>query len=182
MPFIHMVRHGQAAAGFGAHKDPGLSELGKRQARAVAVDLTPIGPLQILSSPLARARETAEPLADAWRQEIQLETRVAEIPSPSEDLNERALWLQQAMQGTWRQLAAEFQAWRDALVQCLLDMERDCVIFSHYVAINAAVGAAQNDDRMRIFAPDNCSVTTLESASGSLSVIKLGRTADTTIN
>ncbi len=55
-------------------------------------------------------------------------------------------------------------------------------MFSHYVAINAAVGAAQNDDRMRVFAPDNCSVTTLVTSDGKLSVVELGRTAETKIN
>jgi hypothetical protein len=50
------------------------------------------------------------------------------------------------------------------------------------VAINAAVGAAMEDDRMRIFGPDNCSVTTLDNNGGKLSVIELGRVADTHIN
>jgi len=179
---IHLVRHGQAAAGFGAHKDPGLNELGRQQAAAVAELLSPIGPLPVFSSPLARAWETAEPLAKIWGEEIRLETRVAEIPSPSTDLSERAQWLQQAMQGTWSELAPQFQAWRDALVACLLEIKHDCVMFSHYVAINAAVGAAQDDDRMRIFAPDNCSVTTLVVNNGSLSAETLGRTAETKIN
>jgi broad specificity phosphatase PhoE len=55
-------------------------------------------------------------------------------------------------------------------------------MFSHYVAINAAVGAATGDDRMRIFGPDNCSVTTLDNAGGKLTVVELGRIADTHIN
>ncbi len=177
-----MVRHGQAAAGFGTHRDPGLDEVGWQQAAAVARLLTPLGPLPIFSSPLARAQETAEPLAKIWQQDVEIEARVAEIPSPSEDLGERARWLQQAMQGTWAELEPPFQAWRDALVACLLDVQTDCVMFSHYVAINAAVGAAQGDDRMRVFAPDNCSVTTLDNSGGRLVVDALGRTAETKIN
>ena len=186
MAKIHLVRHGEAAAGFGTHKDPGLSELGKKQAADVAQllasDLVSDGPVTIFSSPLARAYETAEPLAAHWQKDILIEKRVAEIPSPSEDLNERAAWLQQAMQGTWSELAPKFVQWQKDLVACLLDLQEDCVMFSHYVAINAAVGAAQNDDRMRIFAPDNCSVTTLTNADGKLGVIELGRTAETRIN
>jgi broad specificity phosphatase PhoE len=68
------------------------------------------------------------------------------------------------------------------LVNALLAQSEDCIIFSHFVAINAAVGAATNDDRMRIFAPDNCSVTTLDNADGQLAAIDLGITADTHIN
>lgn len=158
MAMIHLVRHGQAAAGFGTHKDPGLDDSGRQQAIAVAAMLEPLGPMPIWSSPLARAFETAEPLAA------------------------RAQWLAQAMQGNWRDLAEEFQSWRDSLVACLLQIDHDCVMFSHYVAINAAVGAAQQDPRMRVFAPDNCSVTGLNNSGGVLTVETLGRTADTRIN
>lgn len=182
MAKIHLVRHGQAAAGFGNHPDPGLNDIGRQQAEAVAQLLNPLGPLLLYSSPLARAQETAVPLAKIWQSTVQLEPRVAEIPSPSDDLTERAQWLQQAMQGCWQDLGEHYVAWRDELVACLLKLSEDCVIFSHYVAINAAVGAAQNDDRMRIFAPDNCSVTTLDNADGKLTVEHLGRTADTKIN
>ena len=86
------------------------------------------------------------------------------------------------MQGDWSALNKDAQAWRQALVEHLLDQTENCIIFSHFVAINAAVGAATNDDRMRIFAPDNCSVTTLENTGGRLAVIALGVTAETHIN
>ena len=186
MSKIHLVRHGQAAAGFGTHKDPGLNELGLEQARAVAAALAPLGPLAIYSSPLARAMETAQPLADLWNQnrnqQIEVEPRMAEIPSPTDDLSQRAQWLSQAMQGGWREQSKSLQAWRAAIADCLRQIEHDCVVFSHYVAINAAVGIALDDDRMAIFAPDNCSVTTLENREGELSVVALGQTAQTKIN
>jgi len=182
MAKIHFVRHGQAAAGFGAHRDPGLNELGRSQAEAVAAYLVILGPIPIYSSPLARAYQTAQPLADLWQVDISIESRVAEIPSPTQDLDERAEWLRQAMQGSWSALGAEFQTWKADLGHCLLGLTTDCVIFSHYVAINAAVGLAQQDSRMVIFSPDNCSVTTLDNADDQLSVLDLGRIADTKIN
>ena len=182
MAKIHLVRHGQAAAGFGAHADPGLSELGIEQARSVAQRLVEAGPLVIISSPLARAYETAQPLAELWGCEIQIEHRVAEIPSPTQNLTERAAWLSQAMEGSWGELPNEQIQWRAALGECLHALYEDCVVFSHYVAINAAVGLAQEDDRMRIFGPDNCSVTTLDNTAGRLNVLSLGNTATTKIN
>mgnify|MGYP003326244419 CR=1 FL=1 len=100
----------------------------------------------------------------------------------TEDLLDRAQWLQNAMEGDWSALTKDAQAWRQALVEHLIDQTENCIIFSHFVAINAAVGAATNDDRMRIFAPDNCSVTTLENTGGRLAVIALGVTAETHIN
>ena len=78
MTRIHLVRHGQAAAGFGAHKDPGLNDLGRQQAAAVAELLAPLGPLPVYSSPLARAFETARPLASIWNADVVLEPRVGQ--------------------------------------------------------------------------------------------------------
>jgi broad specificity phosphatase PhoE len=64
MPRLYLVRHGRAAATFAEAADPGLDALGRSQAEAVAEKLAAIGPIALLSSPLARARETSEPLAN----------------------------------------------------------------------------------------------------------------------
>lgn len=182
MPKIYLVRHGKAAAGFDGHPDPGLDDLGRAQAAATARVLAPLGPLALWSSPLARARETALPLAQAWRCPVIIEPRLAEIPSPTDDLTARAAWLRTAMQGTWPALTAELLAWRHAIGECLRGIDRDTVITSHYVAINAAVGLATDDDRMVIFAPDNGSVTVFDNGGGQLRVLTLGATADTFVN
>ena len=86
------------------------------------------------------------------------------------------------MAGNWSALDDSVQQWRRALANFLLNCNSDCIVFSHFVAINAAVGAAMDDDRMRVFSPDNCSVTTLDNAGGSLKVVELGKVADTYIN
>ena len=184
MATIYMVRHGKAAAGFAAHKDPGLDETGLAQEQVIAEYLSERinTPIDLLSSPLNRAMETAQPLAQAWSAPVAIEPRVAEIPSPSDDLEARAAWLGQAMQGSWSELGPELQHWRSELNRCLEALQNDTVIFSHFVAINAAVGLAKNDQRMRIFSPDNCSVTIFSNDQGSLELLELGITADTHIN
>jgi broad specificity phosphatase PhoE len=179
---IYMVRHGKAAAGFDGHLDPGLDDLGRRQALATATELAPLGPLPVLSSPLARARQTAEPLAELWQADVHIEPRVAELPSPTTDLAARTVWIRQAMAGRWPDLGTELMEWRQALVDCLLELPEDTVVFCHYIAINVAVGAAQGDDRLVIFAPDNGSVTVFSNGRGALEVLELGRTADTHVN
>ena len=63
MTTIYFVRHGEAEAGFGAHRDPGLSALGRTQAIATAKHLASLDPIPIFSSPLLRAQETAQELA-----------------------------------------------------------------------------------------------------------------------
>ncbi len=184
MAIVQLVRHGKAAAGFGAHPDPGLDDLGRAQAAAVANMLNDqhTSRPKLLSSPLARAYETAQALADRWDAPISIESRVAEIPSPTTDLQARAQWLSEAMAGNWSALDDSVQQWRQALADFLLSCDSDCIIFSHYVAINAAVGAAMDDDRMRIFGPDNCSVTTFDNAGSMLRVVELGKVAETHIN
>ena len=182
MPTIYMVRHGKAAAGFAGHLDPGLDDLGRAQARACADSLAPLGPLPLYSSPLARARQTAEPLAERWDSAIVIEPRVAEIPSPTEHLEQRAAWLRQAMQGRWRDLNDSLQAWRRDLVDCVASLTEDSVVFCHFIAINAAVGEARCDDRLVVFSPDNGSVTVLSNDTRRIELVELGRSAQTRVN
>ncbi|HUQ40508.1 MAG TPA: histidine phosphatase family protein [Acidimicrobiales bacterium] len=55
---VFLVRHGEKAdAGPG---DPGISARGRTKARGVAELLAPVEPVALYSSPLKRARETAE--------------------------------------------------------------------------------------------------------------------------
>jgi len=182
MATLFLVRHGRAAAGFGVHHDPGLDDLGRAHAASTAAVLAPLGPLTIYSSPLARARETAIPLAERWGVEMLIEHRVAEIPSPTDDLAQRAAWLQEAMQGRWRALPADLQRWRHALIERLLDLREDSVVFCHFIAINVAVGSALSDDRLVCFRPGYGSVTRLANNDGRLRVIELGREGETHVN
>jgi len=182
MAKIYLVRHGRAAAGFDGHHDPGLDSMGRAQAAATARDLAPLGPLALYSSPLARARETAEPLATHWGSAILIEPRVTEIPSPTDDLAARSVWLRQAMQGRWRDLDGELNRWRERLIGCLRDLEQDTVVVCHYIAINVAVGAATDDDRLVVFGPDYASVTVLDNGGGRLTLLELGRSAESHVN
>jgi 2,3-bisphosphoglycerate-dependent phosphoglycerate mutase len=64
---LYLVRHGQSAGNaegrFGGHSPTPLSELGKKQADAVAKALAKEGVSAIYSSDLHRAVQTAEPLS-----------------------------------------------------------------------------------------------------------------------
>ena len=180
MSRLYMVRHGQAVAGFGESHDPSLNDLGHGQADAVAHELISRGPLPILTSPLKRTRETAAPLAKLWRVEPVIEEAIAEIPSPTDNLQERVAWLRDFMAGSWRNATPALAQWRENLIASLLRVREDTVIFSHYIAINVALGAATNDDRVVIFSPDNCSITVFENEGGALCLIDKGREAPLT--
>lgn len=183
MPRLYLVRHGRAAATFAEHADPGLDELGRTQAEAVAARLGAIAPVALLSSPLKRAQETAQPLARLWQRAVAIEPAVAEIPSPSGmGLAARAEWLRGFMAGSWRAAALPLAQWREEVLAALAAIEEDAVVFSHFIAINVATGAAQADDRVTVFRPDNCSVTILDVRDGTLSLIERGHEAETKVN
>jgi broad specificity phosphatase PhoE len=180
MPRLYMIRHGKAAAGFGESVDPGLDDLGRAQAEDVAARLRPLGPLAVISSPLARARETAAPLARYWNREPIIEPAIAEIPSPTDNLEERVAWLRQFMAGNWQSAAPPLAAWRSSAINALLALREDTVIFSHYIAINVAVGFAERDDHVVVFSPDNCSVTIFDRDDRNLRLVEKGHEASLT--
>ena len=182
MARLYLVRHGRAAAGFDV-ADPGLDDVGRTQAESVAKELAGIGPQQILTSPLRRTRETALPLARAWKREPKVEPTIAEIPTPPHlDVTTRVPWLRKFMTGSWRDADPALATWRESVIATLLAQPEDAVLFSHFIAINVGIGRVLDDDRVVVFAPDNCSVTILESDGRTLRLIERGREAATRVN
>ena len=187
MARLYLVRHAKPAASWGEDPDPGLDATGIAQARAMAEELAgSLSRMPLYTSPLRRCRETVEPLAQLWFCDAELMPAVAEIPSPPLELAARHDWLIAAMRGTWGQLQAnappgsiDYLAWRRQLVDALLAFERDCVICTHFIALNVAVGVAQQRDEVVCFRPDYASVTVLGVDDGRLRVIELGRQAET---
>jgi broad specificity phosphatase PhoE len=182
MATLHLVRHGQAAAGWDEHADPGLTDLGRAQAEAVAGVLAPLGPLPVITSTLQRCQATARPLAARWGTTARVEPRVAEVPTPDGlDVGDRGPWLHKLLSGRWTTEAPELEWWRRDVVDCLLALDTDTVVFTHFVAINVAIGAVQSDDRVVIAKPDNCSITTFTNDNGALALIEAPAQADTEV-
>ena len=182
MSRIYLVRLGRASAGWDKATDPGLDGVGRSQADEVAARLAPVGPLEVVSSPMIRCIETAIPLSAMWKTEARIEKAVAEIPSPEGmGMTERVDWLRAAMRGTWSELGHLYTNFRDGVVAAVTDLAADTVVFSHFVAINAVIGAATNDDRLVIRSLDNCSVTVIDVIGGRLHLVEGGHEADTLI-
>ena len=179
MTRIYLVRHGRAAASWADDLDPGLDALGVSQAEAAAETLASDTPLDVLSSPLKRALETSLPFTQKFELEAKVEPRVAEIPSPDLDLESRGPWLGKVMQGNWTDASADLQSWRNALIDSLRGVQKDTVVFSHFIAINVAVGSAIGDDRVVHFRPDNGSISILETDGNSLTLVEKGVDAQT---
>lgn len=148
----------------------------------MADTIAPLGPLQLVASPLQRCRETAAVLGDRWGASARIEPRMAEIPSPEGvPMGKRIDWLRQAMAGTWTSLGPRYTDFRDGVAGFLTSLTTDTVITSHFVAINAAIGAATNNDAVVIRSLDNCSITVLDVTDGVLALVQTGHEADTLI-
>ena len=140
------------------------------------------GPVPVLSSPLRRCRETAAPAAARWGMDVEVEPLVAEIPSPEGvPMGERVAWLRAAMAGRWSDLGPRYGTFRDGVVGRLVAAKGPAIVVSHFVAINAAIGAAVGDDRLVLRSLDNCSVTVLDVVDGTLHLVQAGHEADTLI-
>ena len=144
--------------------------------------LAPLGPLDLVTSPLLRCQETAMGLAAAWKTVPRIEPGVAEIPSPEGvAMADRVEWLRVAMAGTWKAMGLRYTSFRDGVADTVRGFASDTVVVSHFVAINAAIGAALGDDRMVIRSLDNCSVTVIDVVDGALLLVEAGHEADTLI-
>ena len=187
---IYMVRHGKAAAGWDGDADPGLNELGRTQAEAVAEKLQTLiaAPVPVFSSPLKRCQETAAPLAAAWGVTPKIEAGVGEIPPPLTDLTARSAWLRRVMAGSWDGLytdavsvesGVDFRGWYDNVLATLNGQQGEAVvIFSHFIALNAAYCAATGATDVVSFAPENCSLSIFETDGTKLSLIEQGAETD----
>ncbi|MGI8841745.1 MAG: histidine phosphatase family protein [Caulobacteraceae bacterium] len=188
MARLYLIRHGRPASTWGGDEDdPGLDAVGQGQARAVADRLLALPaaerPTGVVSSPLRRCRQTAQPLADALGAQVQIESAVGEIPTPAAlPRAARAAWLREALAGDWSEVAGDldYDRWRREVLAAVAGRP-GCAVFSHFVAINAVLSLIAGDDRVIGFRPDHTSVTTLEVGDGPLAVIERGREAETGI-
>ncbi|USQ93801.1 histidine phosphatase family protein [Caulobacter sp. RL271] len=181
---VHVIRHGRPASTWGdADGDPGLDEAGLAQAVAVAKEILALPeaqrPTRVVSSPLRRCRETAAPLAAALGVEIIVDPRVGEIPTPAAlSHEERPAWLRRAFEGRWDEIVGDlnYVAWTKSVAQAVR-AHGGAAVFSHFVALNAAVSAATGGAEVMAFRPDHCSRTVFDIDGDRLILIEKGREA-----
>lgn len=178
---VYLIRHGEAAASWGEDPDPGLSHLGRQQALQVRDELESYGDLHIVSSPLQRAQQTAQPLATVLRKQVHTDERFREIPSPV-GINDRKAWLLGLMRQDWSEQGPEISAWRSAAWNALFELEKHSAIFTHFMVINAILSRLMESTATVCCVPDNGSVTRLKLDEHSLQLIDVGRQMQTVVN
>jgi len=177
---IYLVRHGEAAAGWGDHPDPGLSELGHTQAAAAAATLVSLGARSAVCSPMQRCRETAAAFEQLANVKATVEQVVSEIETPP-GIDDRVAWLRAYMAGTWADEGAAHDAWRRQIAEALSLLPDNTAVFSHFVAINAVVSLIDQDARTIVFKPGHCSVTKVDFSGAVPRVIEYGSQAATRV-
>ena len=180
---LYLVRHGEAAASWGEHPDPGLSALGHKQASQASDQLLTVltGGTRLYSSPLARAQETAQPLASALDQAPLIDDRIREVPSPV-SMAQRQDWLRAFMKQRWAQQPQSLLACRLSALDLMQEQASDAVFFTHFLVINAIVGAVLSEQATLHFWPDNGSITHLRLEGDSLELVALGQSMKTVVN
>jgi broad specificity phosphatase PhoE len=167
--------------------DPVLSDEGRAQALALAawLDREPID--AVLASPLRRAAETAEPLADRLGLDVATVDGLAEFDReapwyvPIEELKaaDDPRW-HALIAGRWEMDPEEFQRSVVETVDGVIADHpgRTVVAVCHGGVINAFLSALLRLDQLMFFFPDYTSISRVRAArSGARSVVSLNETA-----
>ena len=191
MRTVHLIRHGKPISNWGevgADPDPGLDAQGISQAEEAAQVLAALPedarPVRIVSSPLRRCRETAEPLSRLLGLPVEIEPGVAEIPSPKGLAGgARTDWLRGAFSKTWRQIEGDidYALWAANVARTVAQYPGGAV-FSHFVSINAAASFALQNELVVQFEPGHASITRFQiEPGGGLLLVEKGASAVTQV-
>jgi broad specificity phosphatase PhoE len=185
---VHVIRHGRPASTWGGQDgDPGLDDVGRAQAVAVAQEVLALPaaqrPTRVVSSPLRRCRETALPLAEALGVELVVDLRVGEIPTPAAlSPEKRPAWLREAFSGRWDQIVGDldYVVWTRSVAAALCE-HAGAAVFSHFVALNAAVSVAAGQAEVLAFRPDHGSRSVFAVDGDRLILVEKGREAQSQV-
>lgn len=185
-----LVRHGMPDEDDAARPhDPPINATGRRQARRLAEHLAHEGVDRIVSSPLLRAKQTAEPLGRVLDLRLELLDGLAEADRDAPRYRSieslRALgpdtW-NEFLQDPVRFFGGDPGSFRSAVLGAIEQVlnYRDTtrvVVFTHGLPINLILSHALGLPRLTHFAPRHCSITRLRGDSvDSLGVVSVNET------
>lgn len=177
---IYLIRHGESVANKqgvyqGQSMDTGLTELGKKQARAVAGVLTRLKLKAIYTSPLKRTKETAEIIGRQTGLPIFENIKLLEINHGSWE-GKKTNEFNQAEQKLlirWREQPDQIkmikgEALKDVALRCQRFIKsmpdgQEAAVITHDVIIRVMTIMALKHELKYIwrFALDNCGITTI---------------------
>jgi broad specificity phosphatase PhoE len=186
---LYLIRHGRSDFGWSGERfatargeqwDPPLSEEGRRQAALLAerLLLMDVEPYVVYSSPLRRARETAEAFAGRAGADVRIDDDLAEAHiggwegKPFEELietepelvhhvrNQRAIWHRAPGAEREDRFRARVRASVERLVRAHPDA--NLLLFAHGGVINAYCGEILGLGQEMFFLPENTSVNSVD--------------------
>ena len=143
------IRHGEAANAWGAHKDPGLSPNGLKQAQSIIenTELQKLEKFDFISSPKARAIETSQPIANTFQKKVLIDETFNEIPS------KRIITVDKKI------LPSEIKKWDEEIYKRVISFQNNSIIFCHFMVINSILSNITKSDTILYFHPDYVSIT-----------------------
>jgi broad specificity phosphatase PhoE len=183
---VLMIRHGRPETRSG-DSDPNLCDVGRKQARDLSVMLSRSGVARLVSSPLRRALQTADPTARALGLDVAVIDGLAEADrfgasyrSVEELRREPEVW-GRFLADPIGFLGADPVAFRrevlSAFETVLAGGAAKVAVFTHGLPINVILSHALGLDRITHFVPHYCSISRLNGDSlDRLSVVSVNET------
>lgn len=179
---LYVARHGETdwnfAGRYQGQLESSLTELGRRQAAALAGALADSGAARVIASPLRRCVDTARPVAERLHASVETDARLLEIA--------HGTWEGRLRDEIERTDSQRMRAWRDAPHtvtfaggESLADVDfrwrafaeslhgqRDVVVVTHDVLVRLAILAATNRPASQLWQPRvrNCGYAVFEKA------------------
>jgi broad specificity phosphatase PhoE len=154
--------------------DWALSQLGREQAAHVAGRLAEFAPLNIVSGPSRRTKETAEVVSKRLGKAVKVDARVGEITAP-QGVADRQEWLDRVFRTQngvlWSQLDPATNKWRNDNIQAIRELRENTVVFTHYANINVIMGAALQVDLTAVCQPNHISLTEFSVVNGDIRLV-----------
>jgi len=129
---------------------------------------------------MRRCRETAAPFEVRLGAVARVEPRVSEVVAPA-GVADRGSWLAEtfpwrygAPGRDWATLEPTLHLWREDVLGAVRAIERDCAVFTHFIAINAIVAAALQRRETIVCQPGHASITELALEGETLRVVAHG--------
>ena len=138
-----------------------------------------------------RCKETASLALEKKYLEIAINDNFRELPSPTVDLKKRVNWLRRILPLTWSELLKDketkdsgvnFIQWKKNIMNNIYSINKNTIIFTHFVVINSIIGEILKSDKIVNFQPSNCSITEIRKINDRLKLVKLGKSLESTVN
>ena len=181
---IILVRHGEASASWSEDLDPGLSIDGINQAKKLCEDesLKNLHNFKFISSPRERAQVTSSFLSSKLNKVIEINDVFDEIPAKGVLLEDKMEWLKSIASMPIKDLPISVQKWNEKIIDTILSINQDSIIFTHFMVMNAVVAYAKQFSKLVNISPDYTSTIKITAKDSQIISLKVGNQKKTKIN